>query len=225
MKVTKIVQKHFLCPFSGFLVTIICDVKIDVIMCEPHYVNLFFLWTSSIVYVFDFLTFDIFLTIWHLFDNLTSFWHFDISFNLNHLSPSQGYFLCWRDTLHSFMSVYKFCSHFTFPILWWVLSILIKKKKSMCPDPTFRLRYCLCVQVNYMYLFTFFHLMCPALLCGLFVLFCGPFDVSWSYIFFSILCVPLFFVARSYYFMARSMCPDPTFKLTLRLRYCFVFWV
>ena len=79
MKVTKIVPKHFLCPFWGFLVTIICDVKIDVIMCEPHYVNLFFLWTSSIVCVFDFLTFDIFLTIWHLFDNLTSFWHFDIS--------------------------------------------------------------------------------------------------------------------------------------------------
>ena len=52
----------------------------------------FFLWTSSIVYVFGFLTFDIFLTIWHLFDNLTSFWHFDISFNLNDLSPSQGYF-------------------------------------------------------------------------------------------------------------------------------------
>ena len=93
MKVTKIVQKHFLCTFWGFLVTIICDVKIDVKMCEPHYVNLFFLWTSSIVYVFDFLTFDIFLTIWHLFDNFTSFWHFDISFNLNHLSPSQGYFL------------------------------------------------------------------------------------------------------------------------------------
>ena len=40
---TKIVQKHFLCPFGGFLVTIICDVKIDIIMCEPHYVNLFFL--------------------------------------------------------------------------------------------------------------------------------------------------------------------------------------
>ena len=119
----------------------------------------------------------------------------------------------------------------------------------MCPDPTFRLRYCLCVQVNYMYLFTFFHLMCPALLCGPFVLFCGPFDVSWSYIFFHlmcpallcgpfvlfcgpfnvswsyifffILCVPLFFVARLYYFVARSMCPDPTFRLTLRLRYCF----
>ena len=25
------------------LVTIICDVKIDISMCEPHYVNLFFL--------------------------------------------------------------------------------------------------------------------------------------------------------------------------------------
>ena len=69
MKVTKIVQKHFLCTFWGFLVTIICDVKIDISMCEPHYVNLFFLWNSSIVHVFDFLTFDIFLTTWHLF------WH------------------------------------------------------------------------------------------------------------------------------------------------------
>ena len=78
MKVTKIVQKHFLWTFWGFLVTIICDVKIDVNMCEPHYVNLFFLWTSSIVHVFDFLTFDIFLTTWHFFDNLTSFWQLDI---------------------------------------------------------------------------------------------------------------------------------------------------
>ena len=42
MKVTKIVQKHFLCTSWGFLVTIICDVKIDVNMCEPHNVNLFF---------------------------------------------------------------------------------------------------------------------------------------------------------------------------------------
>ena len=30
-------------------------------------------------------------------------------------------------------------------------------------------------------------------------------------------------MARSYYFVARSLCPDPTFRLTLRLRYCFVF--
>ena len=32
-----------------------------------------FLWTSSIVHMFDFLTFDIFLTTWHLFDNLTHY--------------------------------------------------------------------------------------------------------------------------------------------------------
>ena len=38
----QIVQNHFLYPFGGFLVTIICDVKIDISMCEPHYVNLFF---------------------------------------------------------------------------------------------------------------------------------------------------------------------------------------
>ena len=79
MKVTKIVQKHFLCPFGGFLVTIISDVKIDINMYEPHYVNLFFLWTSSIVNVFDFLTFDIF------FDNLTSFWQLDIFLTTWHL--------------------------------------------------------------------------------------------------------------------------------------------
>ena len=82
MKVTKIVQKHFLCTFLGFLVTIICDIKIDNTMCEPHYVNLFFLWTSSIVHVFDFLTFDILLTTWHLFDSLTSFWQLDIFFDI-----------------------------------------------------------------------------------------------------------------------------------------------
>ena len=51
----------------------------------------YFLWTSFIVQRFDF--FDIFLTIWHLFDILTSCWHFDIFFNLNHFSLSQGYFL------------------------------------------------------------------------------------------------------------------------------------
>ena len=72
MKVTKIFQKHFLCTFWGFLVTIICDVKIDINMCEPHYVNLFFfvnLLHSPCVLLFD---------IGHLFDNLTSFWQLDI---------------------------------------------------------------------------------------------------------------------------------------------------
>ena len=42
MKVNKIAQKYFLWTFWGFLVTIICDIKIDVNMCEPHCVNLFF---------------------------------------------------------------------------------------------------------------------------------------------------------------------------------------
>ena len=79
MKVTKIVQKHFLCPFGGFLVTIICDVKIDISMCEPHYANLFFvnLLHSQCVWLFD-----IFLTTWHLFDNLTSFWQLDTFFDI-----------------------------------------------------------------------------------------------------------------------------------------------
>ena len=62
MKVIKIGQKYFLWTFWGFLVSIICDIKIDVKMCEPHFVNFFFVWTSSIVQVFDNLTFDIFLT-------------------------------------------------------------------------------------------------------------------------------------------------------------------
>ena len=48
-----------------------------------------FLWASSIVYVFDFLTLDIFLTTWHLFDNLTSFWHF----RLKPPQPVTGLFL------------------------------------------------------------------------------------------------------------------------------------
>ena len=89
----KLFKNTFYVHFEGFWWPSYVMSKIDVNMCEPHYVNLFFLWTSFIVYVFDFLTFDIFLIIWHLFDNLTSFWHFDFSFNLNHLSPSQGYFL------------------------------------------------------------------------------------------------------------------------------------
>ena len=80
--------------FWAVLVTFTYDVKIDVNICEPHYVNLlFFLWTSSIVQMFDIshlfdnlTSLDIFLTIWHLFDIFTQI------YNLNHLSPSQGYF-------------------------------------------------------------------------------------------------------------------------------------
>ena len=75
MMVTKNPQNGHRKCFWTILVTFIFDVKIDVNMCEPHYVNLFFLLTSSIVCVFDFLTFDISLTTWHPFDNLTCFWH------------------------------------------------------------------------------------------------------------------------------------------------------
>ena len=63
-------QKYFLWTFWGFLTTFICDAKIYINMCEPHCVNLFFmnLVHSSSVWFFD---------IWHLFHELTSFWHFD----------------------------------------------------------------------------------------------------------------------------------------------------
>ena len=56
--------------------------RIDVKMYEHLYVNEFLLWTSSMVKIFDFLTFDIFLTIWHL---LTSFFLGGLSLHLNHL--------------------------------------------------------------------------------------------------------------------------------------------
>ena len=72
---SKTLSKHIL----RVLVTIICDVKIDVNMCEPHYVNLFFfvnLLHSPCVWLFD---------IWHLFDNLTSFWQLDIFMTTWHL--------------------------------------------------------------------------------------------------------------------------------------------
>ena len=59
---------------------------IDLNMCEPHYVNLIFV-NSSTVHMFE--LFDI----WYLFENLTSFWQFNTwPYNLNCLSPSQGYF-------------------------------------------------------------------------------------------------------------------------------------
>ena len=38
-----------------------CDLKIDLIMFDPHHVKLFCLWTLSIVKLFEFLTFDILL--------------------------------------------------------------------------------------------------------------------------------------------------------------------
>ena len=87
MMVTKnpqIVHKNY---FWAILLTFIFDVKIDVNICEPHYVNLLFfvnLLHSLHVWLFD---------IWHLFDKLTSFWHFDTSIKLKPPQPIQGYFM------------------------------------------------------------------------------------------------------------------------------------
>ena len=78
MMVTKNPQNVHRKCFWTILVTFIFDIKIDVIMCEPHYVNLFFmnLFHSLCVWLFD---------IWHLFDNLTSFWQLDIFLTTLHL--------------------------------------------------------------------------------------------------------------------------------------------
>ena len=67
------------CPqkvFWPILMTFICDVKIDVNMCESHYVNLFFFVNFSTVQVFDFLI-------------------------LNYISSSQGY--SYRFRMHLFL--------------------------------------------------------------------------------------------------------------------------
>ena len=68
MMLTKNSQNVHRKYFWAILITFICHVKIDINMCEPHYVYLFFLWTSSIVQVFDYLAIDIFLTI-NLFED------------------------------------------------------------------------------------------------------------------------------------------------------------
>ena len=76
--------------FWAILVTFIFDIKLDINICKPHYVNwLFFvnLLYSPEIWLFWHLS------TWHLFDNLTSFWQFDIflgglSLHLNHLMAS-----------------------------------------------------------------------------------------------------------------------------------------
>ena len=58
-------------PFWGFLVTIICDVKNwrQCVWTSWQFIFFVNLLHSLCVWLFD---------IWHLFDNLTSFWQFDI---------------------------------------------------------------------------------------------------------------------------------------------------
>ena len=99
MKVTKIVQKHFLCTFWGFWSPSYVTSKLTS-MCVNLIMSIyFFLWTSSIVHVFDFLTFDIILTTSHIFDKLTYFWQLDIfltTWQLFDISPhDQHVVMCW----------------------------------------------------------------------------------------------------------------------------------
>ena len=54
----------------------LCDVKIGINMCEPHYFNFFVnLLHSPSVWFFD---------IWYIFDNLTSFGHFTSTTSVCH---------------------------------------------------------------------------------------------------------------------------------------------
>ena len=119
--------------FRAILLTFIFDIKIDINICEPHYVNLlFFLWTSSIVCMFDFLIFDIFLTTWHLFDNLTH------QLNLNHLSPHRaildilsvfGDHHMWCGNWHQYVWTFW---HMTYNMgTWWTIVVMCKIKCSM----------------------------------------------------------------------------------------------
>ena len=87
--------------FWPILVNFIFDIKLDINICKPHYINLLLfvsllhspdIWLLTFDNLTSFWQFDIFLTFWHLFDMLISYWHFDIFFNFNHLSPSQSYF-------------------------------------------------------------------------------------------------------------------------------------
>ena len=76
IKVTKIVQKHFVCThFEGFwspsyVMSKLTSICVNLIMSIFFFVNLLH---SPCVWLFD---------IWHLFDNLTSFWQLDIFFDI-----------------------------------------------------------------------------------------------------------------------------------------------
>ena len=68
--------------WPSYLMSKLTSISVNLIMSIY-----FFLWTSSIVCMFDFLIFDIFLTTWHLFDIFTH------QLNLNHLSPHRAIFI------------------------------------------------------------------------------------------------------------------------------------
>ena len=72
--ITKTSQNDHKISFWAILMKFICDLKIDIIMVEPHHVKYFFK-TPSTVQCFDFLTYYAKLTIliifsWRFFDTL-----------------------------------------------------------------------------------------------------------------------------------------------------------
>ena len=70
---TKLFKNTFYAHFEGFWSPLYVMSKLTSICVNLIMSIYFFLWNFFIVNVFDFLTFNIFLTTWHLFDNLTSF--------------------------------------------------------------------------------------------------------------------------------------------------------
>ena len=116
--------------FWPILMTFICDVKIEVNMCESHYINLFFF--------VNLLHSPWFFKIWHLFDNLTSFGI--LTDYLNHLSPYRTvligleyiYFLCWC-TENSF-EVWAYIKEHSNPSLNLSLFQIVKSKEARDPN-------------------------------------------------------------------------------------------
>ena len=84
---------------TSICVNLIMSIYLFVNLLHSLCVWLFDIWhLSDIWHLFD---------IWRLFDILTSFWHFDIFLNLNHLSPSQGYF-CLSCCIAVILKLYSF---------------------------------------------------------------------------------------------------------------------
>ena len=73
--------------WPSYLTSKLTSISVNLIM--SIYFSFVNLLHSLHVWLFD---------IWHLFDNLTSFWHFDTSIKLKPPQPAQGYFLILENT-------------------------------------------------------------------------------------------------------------------------------
>ena len=116
--------------------TLICNLKTDLIMSEPHNIKLIFLLTLFIVELFDFFTFHIMHIIGYLghFFNFLDILHmYDL---LNHFSPTKGYFSTFE--LRSYTTIWVSISfffqfsrilfvYFALFIRSWYLSLIVSK--------------------------------------------------------------------------------------------------